>query len=98
MLQFGDLVLNRMTCQVHRRGELIESKAGTFPAALRRKGKPAIRTFRFGSRSASIPRPLAAGSVDLTNKEFDLLEYFMVHPNQVILQELFLERIWGVRL
>jgi len=55
LLQFGDLVLNRMTCQVHRRGEMIE----------------------------------------LTKKEFDLLEYFMVYPNQVISQELLLERVWG---
>lgn len=55
LLQFQDLVLNRKTCQVHRRGEIIE----------------------------------------LTKKEFDLLEYFMVHPNQVISQELLLERVWG---
>jgi DNA-binding response OmpR family regulator len=33
--------------------------------------------------------------IELTKKEFDLLEYFMVHPNQVISQELLLERVWG---
>jgi uncharacterized protein YjbI with pentapeptide repeats len=42
----------------------LQSSAGRFPAALRRSGHTVIRIFRFESRSASIPRPLAAGSVD----------------------------------
>jgi DNA-binding response OmpR family regulator len=34
-------------------------------------------------------------SIDLTAKEFDLLEYLMAHPRQVITRDRILESVWG---
>lgn len=36
-----------------------------------------------------------ARAIELTAKEFDLLEYLMVHPRQVITRNQILERVWG---
>ena len=33
--------------------------------------------------------------VELTTKEFDLLEYFISHPRQVLNREQIIERVWG---
>lgn len=33
--------------------------------------------------------------IDLTAKEFDLLEYLMTHPRQVITRDRILEQVWG---
>lgn len=33
--------------------------------------------------------------IELTAKEFDLLEYLLVHPNQVITRDRILEQVWG---
>ena len=41
-----------------------QSSTGRFPAALRRKQLACNPNLEFGSKSASIPRPLAAGSLD----------------------------------
>jgi DNA-binding response OmpR family regulator len=34
-------------------------------------------------------------SIDLTAKEFDLLDYFLAHPRQVITRDRILESVWG---
>ncbi len=34
--------------------------------------------------------------VEMTNKEFDLLEFLAIHPNQVFSKEQLFERIWGL--
>ncbi len=34
-------------------------------------------------------------SIELTAKEFDLLEYLLSHPRQVLTREQILERVWG---
>ena len=34
-------------------------------------------------------------SIDLTAKEFDLLDYLLTHPRQVFTREQILERVWG---
>ena len=34
-------------------------------------------------------------SIELTAKEFDLLEYLMSHPRQVLTRDQILERVWG---
>ena len=34
-------------------------------------------------------------SIELTAKEFDLLEYLIAHPRQVLTREQILERVWG---
>ncbi|HEU5087915.1 MAG TPA: response regulator transcription factor [Roseiflexaceae bacterium] len=33
--------------------------------------------------------------IDLTTREYELLELFMRHPRQVLLRDLILERVWG---
>ena len=33
--------------------------------------------------------------IDLTPREFDLLEFFLMHPRQVLKREVILARIWG---
>ncbi len=33
--------------------------------------------------------------IELTAKEFDLLEYLLLHPRQVITRDLILEKVWG---
>ena len=33
--------------------------------------------------------------IELTAKEFDLLEYLMSHPKQVLTRDQILERVWG---
>jgi len=33
--------------------------------------------------------------VTLTPREFDLLEYFMAHPRQVLTRDAILNRVWG---
>ena len=33
--------------------------------------------------------------IELTAKEFDLLEYLLVHPQQVITRDHILEQVWG---
>jgi DNA-binding response OmpR family regulator len=34
-------------------------------------------------------------AIDLTVKEFDLLEYLLSHPRQVLTKDMILERVWG---
>ncbi|MEY3827317.1 MAG: hypothetical protein RLZZ148_2136, partial [Cyanobacteriota bacterium] len=34
-------------------------------------------------------------AIELTVKEFDLLEYLLSHPRQVLTREQILERVWG---
>jgi DNA-binding response OmpR family regulator len=34
-------------------------------------------------------------AIDLTAKEFDLLEYLLSHPRQVLNKDMILERVWG---
>lgn len=35
-------------------------------------------------------------SIKINNKEFQLLEYFMMNPNQVLSKEIIFDRIWGM--
>ncbi|ELR96646.1 response regulator transcription factor [Gloeocapsa sp. PCC 73106] len=37
----------------------------------------------------------AQRSIELTAKEFDLLEYLLTHPRQVLTRDQILERVWG---
>ncbi|MCZ0754970.1 winged helix-turn-helix domain-containing protein, partial [Anoxybacillus sp. J5B_2022] len=34
--------------------------------------------------------------IQLTNREFQLMELFMRHPNQILPRELIIERVWGL--
>jgi two-component system, OmpR family, response regulator MprA len=66
--------------------------------ALMRRRQPATEVLRFGSLALDgAARQVWAGdvNVDLSSKEFDLLELLMRHPRQVITRETFYDRIWG---
>ncbi len=66
--------------------------------ALLRRRQPQTQALRFGvltldssARQAWVEDRL----VDLSTKEFDLLELLMRHPRQVLSRETFYDRIWG---
>lgn len=40
----------------------------------------------------------AGRPIDLTAREFDLLEYFMRHPRQVLSREVIFQQVWGYEL
>jgi two-component system response regulator MprA len=66
--------------------------------ALLRRRKPGTEMLRFADLAMDISsREVTRGrkQIELTTKEFDLLELFMRHPRQVLRRELILERVWG---
>jgi DNA-binding response OmpR family regulator len=67
-------------------------------AVLRRKTSEAERVLRFGL--LSLNRDTREVFVDgrpaqLTPREFELLETFMLHPRQVMTRDVLLDRVWG---
>ena len=40
--------------------------------------------------------PWTNNSINIINKEFQLLEYFLNNPNQVLSKELIYDKIWGM--
>ena len=36
-----------------------------------------------------------SGQVSLNNKEFQLMEYFMLHQNQILSTDFMMEKVWG---
>ncbi len=67
-------------------------------AVLRRRGKNLDRRLTFADleldrESHTLLR--GGQSVDLTPREFDLLELFLMHPRQVLTRDVILARIWG---
>ena len=78
------------------RSELI----ACFNAFTRRKDAPPVHSLSFGN--AALNREQAAltcgetgKTVKLSAKEFQLLEFFMRNPGQVVPKETLLERVWG---
>jgi two-component system response regulator MprA len=66
--------------------------------ALLRRRQPASEVLRFGSLTLDgAARQVWANEtpIELSSKEFDLLELLMRHPRQVITRETFYDRIWG---
>jgi two-component system response regulator MprA len=64
----------------------------------RRMAEPEQETLRFSDLELNtITRQAKRGTrlVDLTAKEYDLLEYFMRHPRQVLTREQIYDRVWG---
>jgi two-component system response regulator MprA len=67
-------------------------------ALLRRRQPSAAGKIRFGALSLDPgARQAWVGDreVELSSKEFDLLELLMRHPRQVVTRETFYDRIWG---
>lgn len=66
--------------------------------ALLRRRQPQQQVLRFGSVSLDPgARQVWVGErlVDLSSKEFDLLELLIRHPRQVLTRETFYDRVWG---
>jgi two-component system, OmpR family, response regulator MprA len=66
--------------------------------ALLRRRQPQTNVLRFGALSLDPgARQVWAGDklVELSSKEFDLLELLMRHPRQVLTRETFYDRVWG---
>jgi two-component system response regulator MprA len=67
-------------------------------ALLRRRQPQETETLKFGEITLNpSSREVHQGNeiIDLTAQEFDLLEYFMRHPRQVLKREQIYERVWG---
>jgi DNA-binding response OmpR family regulator len=67
-------------------------------AVLRRKTSEAERVLRFGplSLNRDTREVFADGRpAQLTPREFELLETFMLHPRQVMTRDVLLDRVWG---
>lgn len=57
--------------------------------------RPVVLTFNEISLDTSHKSVVRAGkSVNLTAKEFSLLEYFMQHPQQILTKEAIIKRVW----
>ena len=67
-------------------------------AVLRRRGKSLDRTLAFADLLLDRETRLvnrAGRAIDLTPREFELLEMFLAHPRQVLTRDAILSRIWG---
>jgi DNA-binding response OmpR family regulator len=76
----------------------IEELLARIRAHLRRTQEPDTDLLQFEDLSLNRrTREVHRGqrSIDLTAKEFDLLQYLMSHPRQVFTREQILENIWG---
>jgi DNA-binding response OmpR family regulator len=76
----------------------IEELLARVRAHLRRTQEADPDTLEFADlclnrRSREVHR--AGRLIDLTAKEFDLLDYLMAHPRQVITRDRILEQVWG---
>jgi DNA-binding response OmpR family regulator len=68
-------------------------------ALIRRGGAERLETLRFGDLSMDRLRHIATAGgkrLDLTAKEFQLLEYFLLHPEEVVRRTTLLEKVWDM--
>ena len=47
-------------------------------------------------KDSSVMNKETGESVNINNKEFQILEYFMTNPNQILSKEMIYDRIWGM--
>jgi len=76
----------------------IEELLARVRSHLRRTQEPDLDQLQFEDLSLNhSTREVFRGqrSIELTAKEFDLLEYLLAHPRQVITREQILEKVWG---
>jgi DNA-binding response OmpR family regulator len=76
----------------------IEELLARIRAHLRRNHEPDSDLFQFEDlRLNRLTREVYRGdrAIELTAKEFDLLEYLISHPRQVITRDQILEKVWG---
>lgn len=68
-------------------------------ALARRGGAERLEVLRFGSIAMDRLRHVAKVNdhvLDLTAKEFQLLEYFLLHPEEVVRRTTLLEKVWDM--
>jgi DNA-binding response OmpR family regulator len=68
-------------------------------ALMRRGGADRMETLRYGPLSMDRLRHVATANdraLDLTPKEFQLLEYFLMHPEEVVRRTTLLEKVWDM--
>jgi DNA-binding response OmpR family regulator len=58
-------------------------------------------TLEFGDivldyKTPAVESKKSGESIKINNKEFQLLEYFMMNPNQVLSREMIFDRVWGM--
>ncbi|MEA5470183.1 response regulator transcription factor [Spirulina sp. 06S082] len=76
----------------------IEELLARVRAALRRTKEQETNLLQFSDLKLNrSSREVFRGSrrIELTAKEFDLLEYLLTHPRQVLTRDQILERVWG---
>ncbi|WP_204103940.1 MULTISPECIES: response regulator transcription factor [Spirulina sp. CCY15215] len=76
----------------------IEELLARVRAALRRTKEQETNLLQFSDLKLNrSSREVFRGSrrIELTAKEFDLLEYLLAHPRQVLTRDQILERVWG---
>ncbi|MFB2981372.1 response regulator transcription factor [Microseira sp. BLCC-F43] len=76
----------------------IEELLARVRAHLRRTQEPNPDVLKFADLSLNrSTREVFRGdrSIELTAKEFDLLEYLLAHPRQVLTRDQILEKVWG---
>jgi DNA-binding response OmpR family regulator len=76
----------------------IEELLARIRAHLRRTNEPDLDVLQFEDLSLNRrTREVFRGQrvIELTAKEFDLLEYLLSHPRQVITRDQILEKVWG---
>jgi two-component system response regulator MprA len=76
----------------------LEELLARIRALLRRTQKDRSVILKFGDLALDTNSHQATRGnrvIDLTAKEFDLLELFMRHPRQVLTRELIFDRVWG---
>ena len=65
----------------------------------RRGGSERLETLRFGECELDRLRHIATANgnrIDLTTKELQLFEYFMLHPDEVVRRTTLLEKVWDM--
>lgn len=76
----------------------IEELFARIRAHLRRTQEDETEFLQFSDlRLSSVTREVYRGDrlIELTAKEFDLMEYLLSHPRQVLTRDQILERVWG---
>ena len=76
----------------------IEELLARIRANLRRETEQEVELLQFSDLTLNrSTREIFRGQrqIELTAKEFDLLEYLLSHPRQVLTREQILERVWG---
>ena len=76
----------------------IEELLARIRASLRREREEKVEILQFKNLTLNkATREVYRGkrAIELTAKEFDLLEYLIAHPRQVLTRDQILERVWG---